>query len=105
WSARPAAADVRHARRGLAGRELLRGDAVVLDEFLVELPPEPGRRRQGEPALDEIRPVRDHPPPDRVAVRMEDLEIRAVRLAREEVRRDLGLLVVRQLDAVEVRGG
>src|SRR4029079_14672137 len=26
-------------------------------------------------------------------------------LAREEVRRDLGLLVVRQLDAVEVRGG
>jgi hypothetical protein len=64
--------------------------------------PRPGRQR--ELAVDELRPVRDQPPPDRIAVRVEDLEVGPVRLAREEVRRDLRLLVVGELDAVEMCG-
>src|SRR5438270_483004 len=78
-------------------------DAVLFDEVLVELPAEARPRGQRELAVLDLGPVRDQVPPDRVAVRMEDLDVRPVRAAREQVDRDLRLLVVAELDAVELR--
>src|ERR1700712_254006 len=93
-------------RRGRCGRmdtiELAVG-AVALDERLVELPAEAGPAGQRHHAVDEGRAVLDHAPPDRIAIGVEHLEVGAVRLAREQVRGDVRLLVVRELDRVGVR--
>src|SRR5581483_2691493 len=80
-------------------------DAVMVDEVLVELPAEPGAGRERELAVLHLGAVRDQVPPDRVAVGVEHLDVGPVRAAREQVDRDLRLLVVAELDAVELRRG
>src|SRR5580704_14627395 len=76
-------------------------DPVVGDEVSIELPAESRTVRQREVAILERRAVGDELPPDGVAVGMEDLDVGAVRLAGEQVERDLRLLVVSELDTVE----
>src|SRR5512146_2746175 len=66
-------------------------DAVVVDEIPVELPAETRAPRQRELAVLELGAVGDQVPPDRVAVRVEDLDVGAVRAAREQVYRHLRL--------------
>src|ERR1035441_10394337 len=76
-------------------------DAVLCDEVGIELPTEAGGIRQHEMSVFECGAVRDELPPDRVAVRMKDLDVGAVRLAGEQMERDLWLLVVSEFHAVE----
>ena len=86
-----------------ASPPILEGDPVGLDVVGVELPAEPGRVRQLEHPVDERRAVRDEVPPDRVAVGVEALDDGSVRDRREQVRGDLGLLVVAHRTSNDVR--
>ncbi len=65
--------------------------------------PRPGASGSGNSPSTSVGPVLDHVPEDRVAGRGERLDVGAVRLRGQQVRGDLGLLVVAELD-VEGRG-
>src|SRR5712692_4898991 len=83
----------------------LRVGLVALNEAVVELPAESWSSRQFHLAINQLRSIDYEIPPDRIALGVKHLEVRAMRLAGQQVRCDLGLLVMSELDRVGVRDG
>src|SRR5476649_657411 len=79
--------------------------SVSVDEVPVEVPAEPRTVAQDEAAFLQGRPVVDQLPPERVTVRVEAFDERAVRLAGDEVACDLRFFVMGHLYVVGAGDG